>query len=75
MCMDGESLATGIATAVVDASVEECAAYEFYVDSRIQKDSKEQRGSRGTISSTRATIASIITTKKLVSSSNPVKEK
>uniref|UniRef100_A0A7S2QVG9 Protein kinase domain-containing protein n=1 Tax=Triparma pacifica TaxID=91992 RepID=A0A7S2QVG9_9STRA len=41
--LDGESLVTGIATTVVDASVEECAAFQYFLDSREHKKKSEER--------------------------------
>ena len=42
--VDGASHGTGVATTVVDACVEECAAYEFYMDSREFKRTSKGRG-------------------------------
>ncbi|GMI43693.1 hypothetical protein TrCOL_g6405 [Triparma columacea] len=42
--VDGASSGTGFATTVLDASVEECAANEFYLDSREFKKGAKERG-------------------------------
>jgi len=42
--LDGESLVTGIATAMLDASAEDCAAYEFCIDSREMDRTARDRG-------------------------------
>ncbi|GMI43365.1 hypothetical protein TrCOL_g9828 [Triparma columacea] len=42
--VDGASSGTGVASTVVDASVEECAAYEFYLDSRENRKILKERG-------------------------------
>jgi hypothetical protein len=42
--VDGASSGTGFATTVVDASVEECAAYEFYFGSREFRKTSKERG-------------------------------
>eukprot|EP00520_Triparma_pacifica_P019297 CAMPEP_0118632396 /NCGR_PEP_ID=MMETSP0785-20121206/424_1 /TAXON_ID=91992 /ORGANISM="Bolidomonas pacifica, Strain CCMP 1866" /LENGTH=140 /DNA_ID=CAMNT_0006523167 /DNA_START=522 /DNA_END=941 /DNA_ORIENTATION=- len=42
--VDRESLATSLTTALVDASVDECAAYEFSLDSREHIKKATERG-------------------------------
>ena len=69
--MDGESLGTVIATAVVDASVEECVAYQIVgLDSREKKKNMNKRGVEEIIvQKTMTTHSTTSTLEILVSSS------